>query len=142
MNRFCLLVLAWSPACALAQHRPQVSETEVTGTFRSKGGNFFAIQALGSNRLKVQFDGQFLYYPLGKPMVNVGHALGIATIQADSALFKPYADDDCLLVLTFLPGNRLAVEQRGEGTCGFGHNVTASDLYRKVSRRKPKFDTD
>jgi hypothetical protein len=31
------------------------------------------------------------------------------------------------------------VEQQGE-ECGFGHNVRANGIFRKISSRKPKFD--
>ena len=136
----CVLLL---PCLAVAQTIPRVSSAEVTGTYRSKGGSLFAIQSLGSNQIRVQFDGRYLYYPLGKPMVNVGHALGVANIQADSALFKPFPDLDCVIVLTFQQGNRLAVKQRSpDGYCGFGHNVYATDLYRKISHKKPRFEAE
>lgn len=137
-------LIIWSTTAALAQNRSKVSSAEVTGTYRDESGsNEFRILAVGNNRLKVQFDGSYVYRttPDG-PMANVGFASGLADIEADIAMFKPDASDDCTLVLTFLRGNKLGVDQRGQGTCGFGHNVTAGGRYRKISSRKPKFEDD
>jgi hypothetical protein len=41
--------------------------------------------------------------------------------------------------MTFLPNGKLKVEQQGV-ECGFGHNVRADGIFRKISNRKPKFD--
>jgi hypothetical protein len=41
--------------------------------------------------------------------------------------------------MTFLPNRKLEVEQQ-EGECSFGHNVRADGTFRKISKRKPKFD--
>jgi hypothetical protein len=56
-----------------------------------------------------------------------------------SAVFVPEEAGDCKITMTFLPNDKLKVEQRGE-ECGFGHNVRADGTFRKISDRKPKFD--
>ena len=76
-------------------------------------------------------------------MANTGEGSGIATIQGDTAVFKPDgAEDECQITMKFTgagksSGGKLIVTQ--QGICGFGHNVTADGAYRRVSARKPKF---
>ena len=67
------------------------------------------------------------------PTANMGEGSGIATIEGDTATFKPDgAEDECKITMKFT-GGRLVVTQ--EGICGFGHNVTADGTYRRVSSR-------
>jgi hypothetical protein len=72
-------------------------------------------------------------------MANLGDASGEATIENDIAVFVPQRVGDCKITMTFLPNGKLKVEQQGE-ECGFGHNVRADAIFRKISNRKPKFD--
>ncbi len=122
--------------------RKAVSGTEVTGTFRAKGGNEFSILALGKGKLRVSFSGTHVYKMAdGGDMANVGEAAGTALIEGDTATFKPEETENCTITLKFLPGGKLQVYQKGtDADCGFGLNVFAGGLYRKVSGRKPKFD--
>ena len=48
------------------------------------------------------------------------------------------AEDECRITLKFT-GGKLVVTQTG--ICGFGHNVTAEGTYKKVSAKKPKFES-
>ena len=71
---------------------------------------------------------------------NEGEGSGIATIEGDTAIFKPEgAEEECQITLTFTAG-KLVVTQTG--ICGFGHNVSAEGTYKKVSFKKPKFESD
>lgn len=73
-------------------------------------------------------------------MANTGTGNAIAHIEGDTAIFKPDdSDDECKITMKFTKG-KLVVDQ--EGICGFGHNVMANGTYRKISARKPKFDSD
>ena len=73
-------------------------------------------------------------------MANEGEGSGVATIEGDTAIVKPEgAEEECQITLKFT-GSKLFVTQTG--ICGFGHNVTAEGTYKKVSGRKPKFDSD
>jgi hypothetical protein len=116
-----------------------VTAAQVNGTWRGEHGEF-NVWALGQQRLRVAFSGTYEYSSPYGPMANVGEGVGIAIIESDTAVFKPDgAEDECKIVLRFAE-DRLVVDQ--DGICGFGHNVSAAGTYRKISRRKPKFDID
>lgn len=116
-----------------------VTSAQVNGTWRYKS-NTLKVWALGQQKLKVEFLGTYEYKTQGGWMANTGSGSGIAFIEGDTATFRPDgADEDCRITMKFAKG-KLIVEQ--EGGCGFGHNVIASGVYRKVSRGKPKFNAD
>ncbi len=113
-----------------------VTAAQVNGTWRSKYGTF-KVWALGNQKLQVEFSGFYEYNSPQGPTANTGEGSGIAFIEGDTATFKPEgAEDECEITMKFTRG-RLVVEQ--EGICGFGHKVSASGTYRKVSSRKPDF---
>ena len=114
-----------------------VTAAEVNGTWKAKWGEF-KIWALGHQRLQVEFSGVYEYKtPMG-PTANTGEGSGIATIEGDTATFKPEgAEEECRITLKFT-GGKLVVTQTG--ICGFGHNVTAAGTYKKISAKKPKFE--
>jgi hypothetical protein len=116
-----------------------VTAAQVNGTWQSKYGEF-KIWALGRQRLQVEFSGVYEYKTPQGPTANSGEASGIATIEGDTALFKPEgAEEECQITLEFT-GGKLVVTQTG--ICGFGHNVTAAGSYKKVSAKKPKFESN
>lgn len=122
---------------AVAQKRKVVTSREVNGVYRFDKSEF-RILALGHNRLKVQFDG--VYVNIVKS-VNVGYAAGEAIIEGNIATFKPPDTERCEITLVFLPG-KLRVEQAGsDADCGFGHNVYATGVYKKIRSGKPKFES-
>lgn len=139
-----LIVFAMS-VCSIieveAQMRQAVSGTEVTGTFRDESGSEFKILALGKGKLRVAFSGVYTFKTAdGKDMANVGEAAGEADIAGDTAIFKPEDTEGCTITLKFLAGSKLKVTQTDtDAECGFGFNVSADGLYKKVSRAKPKF---
>jgi hypothetical protein len=113
-----------------------VTAAQVNGVYRYYD-NEFRILALGHGKLKVQFDG--VYHTISKS-VNTGYASGEATIEGNIASFKPEDNEPCEITLVFLP-NKLKVEQSGsDAECGFGHNVNATGVYRKIRSGKPKFE--
>ncbi len=108
-----------------------VTAAQVNGTWKTKYGEF-KIWALGRQRLQVEFS--------GGPTANTGEGSGIATIEGDTAIFKPEgAEEECRITLKFT-GGKLVVMQTG--ICGFGNNVTAAGTYKKVSGKKPKFESN
>jgi len=116
-----------------------VTAAQVNGTWKTKGGEF-KIWAVGKQRLQVEFSGVYEYKTPNGPMANEGEGSGIATIEGDTAIFKPEgAEEECQITLKFT-GGKLIVAQTG--ICGFGHNVSAEGTYKKVSSRKPKFGSD
>jgi hypothetical protein len=113
-----------------------VTAAQINGVYRYLR-NDFRILALGHNKLKVQFNGEWMTrggYP------NIGEAIGAATIVGNVATFIPGDTTKCKITLTFLGNNKMAVAQEGlDAECGFGHNVMASGTYRRVKAGKPKF---
>jgi hypothetical protein len=121
---------------AVSQNSRVVTAAQVNGIYRY-AGNEFRVLALGHNKLKVQFDGT--HPTLGKS-VNLGSANGQATIEGNVAIFLPEDTQGCKITMTFVPG-KLVVKQDGDDfTCGFGHNVYADGIYRKIRGGKPKFE--
>jgi hypothetical protein len=116
-----------------------VTADQVNGTWKTKGGEF-KIWALGKQRLQIEFSGVYEYDTPQGPTASEGEGSGFATIEGDTAIFKPEgAEEECQITLKFT-GGKLVVTQTG--ICGFGHNVSAAGTYEKVSTRKPKFGSD
>ena len=131
--------------------RKSVPAAEVNGTFRHtftakkfKGSSSdVKIWALGHGKVKVGFD---LIYPMidghGDLSANTGEATGEATIVGDTAVYESKEFGQCKITIKFVRPGTITVDQEGmDSECGFGHNVSASGTYRKISSRKPKFET-
>lgn len=145
MKTAAVLFLVSCVLCIAAPARTSVSAREVTGTFRAKWGSEFRIEALGAGKLHVEFHGLYPYRNArGEETANMGYADGTATIEGDTATFRPNdVADTCTIVLKFVKRGVLhAEEEEGHTDCGFGHNVRATGTYRKVSGSKPKFGED
>src|ERR1043166_3101907 len=116
--------------------RRAVTAAQINGVYKS-GRNDFRVLALGHNKLKVQFNGEWMTrggYP------NLGEAIGEASIEGNVAAFIPGETTKCKITMTFLPRNKMVVAQEGlDAECGFGHNVMASGTYRRVKAGKPKW---
>jgi hypothetical protein len=137
----CLSALAQNPVAPTPPQPPPrpriVTAAQANGVYRVDR-NEFRILALGHNKLKVQFVGQ--YVTISKS-INMGYAIGEAVIEGNIATFKPSDTERCEMTLVFLPGNKLKVMQDGmDVDCGFGHNVNATGTYRKIRSGKPKFE--
>ena len=116
---------------------PQKTKS-LTGTYRNRWSEF-KIQALGVNRLRVQFNGSYQYKTGGQLMANTGTADAVATLKDNVATFAPTDTQGCQITLTFA-GQKLTVKQTGsDADCGFGHNVKADGTYLKKNSRPPKF---
>jgi hypothetical protein len=113
-----------------------VTAAQINGVYKYMR-NDFRVLALGHNKLKVQFNGEWMTrggYP------NIGEAIGEATIVGKVATFIPGDTSKCKITMTFLANNKMVVKQEGfDADCGFGHNVMASGTYRRVKAGKPKF---
>lgn len=140
----CLLSCQLASARTVSRSRslrqvPQKTR-RLTGTYRNRWSEF-KIQALGVNRLHVQFNGTYPYKVNGQMTANTGTADGVATLKYNVATFAPADTQGCTITLTFT-GQKLIVTQAGsDADCGFGHNVTADGTYTKRSSRPPKFET-
>jgi hypothetical protein len=134
-----LCLAAASIVTAPADSDKSVTAAQVNGTWKTKYGEF-KIWAMGQQRLQIEFSGVYEYETSQGPSANEGEGSGIATIEGDTAIFKPEgAEEECHITLKFT-GGKLVVTQTG--ICGFGHSVTAAGTYKKVSAKKPKFESD
>jgi len=131
---FCLTVFAVS---APAQNTKVVTAAQANGVYRYYQSEF-RILALGHNKLRVQFDG---VYPTLAKSVNLGYAMGEATIDGNVATFVPPDTQGCKITMTFLPGKLKVTQDGSDADCGFGHNVNATGTYRKIRSGKPKFES-
>jgi hypothetical protein len=105
-----------------------VTAAQVNGTWKTKYGEF-KVWALGKQRLQIEFSGVYEYKTPQGPTANEGEGSGIATIEGDTAIFKPEgAEEECQITLKFT-GSKLVVTQTG--ICGFGHNVSAAGTCRQ-----------
>jgi hypothetical protein len=134
-----LLFVALLCATGLSQ-RQVVTAAQANGTYRS-GENEIKILALGKNKLRIQMD-LLWRYTQPEPGANIGEAHGQATIESDVATFRPEGTEDCTITIKFRPRNRIRVTEDHMLNCGFGFNVSSEGTYRKVSARKPKFDSE
>ena len=131
-----LMLFFPGPTRSSAAVQKVVTAAAVNGTWHTRTGEF-KVLALGKQRLRVEFSGTYEYRVNREWMANSGTGHGIATIEGDTAAFRPEgAEQDCTITMRF-GGGKLVVAQ--EGGCGFGLNVTAAGTYRKVSGRKPTF---
>jgi hypothetical protein len=134
-----LYLAAASIVTVWADSNKSVTAAQVNGTWKTKYAEF-KIWALGQQRVQIEFSGVYEYKTPQGPTANEGEGRGVATIEGDTAIFKPEgAEEECRITLKFSSG-KLVVTQTG--ICGFGHNVTAAGTYKKVSPKKPKFDSD
>ena len=112
-----------------------VTAAQVNGLYRYRQ-NEFRVRALGHNKLKIQFNGEWMTrggYP------NIREAMGEATIEGNIAIFIPGDTTKCKISLTFLT-SRMEVTQEGlDADCGFGHNVMATGTYRRIKAGRPRF---
>jgi len=116
-----------------------VTAAEMNGTWKTKGGNEFKVWTIGKEMLRIEFSGVFRYDSAAGPTANTGEGHGVASLERDTAKFKPDgAEDDCAITLKFSHDKPVVTQT---GTCGFGFNVTAQGTYKKVSSREPKFDS-
>ena len=109
-----------------------VSAAEVNGTWRAEASTI-KVWALGRQRLRVEFSGA---HETGTS-VHTGEASGIARIAGNTAVFEPRQAGRCRIEMKF-ERPKLVVTQ--DGDCGFGLNVTAEGAYKRISRRKPRFE--
>jgi hypothetical protein len=144
MKRFLFFSMAILPIalCFISIARcdaGDVTASQVNGTWKLKD-NEFKIWALGEHKLQIAFFGSYEYKSPQGPMANTGEGSGTASIEGDTAIFKPEgAEDECEIKLKFA-GGKLVVTQTG--ACGFGNHVYADGTYTKVSSKKPKFESE
>ena len=149
MIALCCL-MAFSSFTAAQRSRASVPASEVNGTFRhSFAGKFkgssseIKILALGGGKLHIAME---LIYPYtmanGELMANTGELDGQAKIEGDTAIYTSAEFGKCTITIKFVAPGTIKVSQEGtDSGCGFGFNVSSDGTYKKVSSKKPKFNT-
>jgi hypothetical protein len=76
----------------------------------------------------------------GAPSFNMGFLEGRLTIEGGRATWRS-PDGACAIAFAFARETVVLKQERGDdAACGFGHAVSADGTYRRISRKKPKFD--
>ena len=133
-----ILLCATGSAGLRADPKAVVTAAQVNGTWETERGEF-KILAIGRQMLQVEFSGTYGYNSPQGPMANTGEGRGVASIEGDTAIFKPDgAEEECKITMKFARG-KLNVTQTG--VCGFGNRVTAEGTYKRTSTAKPKFNS-
>lgn len=130
--------------------RKRVLATEVNGTFRKNftgkfrgSSNEIKILALGGGKLRIAMELIYPYVVNGELSANMGELDGTASIVGETAIYQSTEFGTCKITIKFVRPGRINVTQEGsDADCGFGHNVNSGGTYRKVSSRKPGFDTN
>jgi hypothetical protein len=139
MNKILFMIALCFIVVSRANGGNDVTAAQVNGTWQLRD-NEFKIWALGQQKLQIEFFGVYEHQSGHGPTANTGEGSGIAKIEGDTAIFKPEgAEDECKITLKFASG-KLIVTQTG--TCGFGNHVYADGTYKKISSKKPKFDSE
>jgi hypothetical protein len=124
-------------ACAQQACTRASSAAQFNGTWESPGGEL-KLWAVDDGRVRVEFRGRYEYESPAGPMVNVGTAAGAATVDENTATFRPDgAEPDCAITMRVADE---ALDVRETGSCGFGLNVTAAGTYRRIDTDQPAFD--
>lgn len=149
MTAAILCTLCFAAQLNAQTSRKSVSAKEATGTFRMEFtgkfediGSEINLLPIGKGKIRVTFE---LVYPYitgdGEMSANLGTAEGIAEITGDTAIFASDEFGECRITIKFVKRGMIDVRQEGTPPdCGFGHNVTASGVYKRTSKAKPKFD--
>jgi hypothetical protein len=89
-----------------------VTAAQVNGTWKTKYAEF-KIWALGQQRLQIEFLGIYEYKTPQGPSANEDEGSGIATIEGDTAIFKPEgAEEECRITLKFTGGKLVVTQNR------------------------------
>jgi hypothetical protein len=113
-----------------------VTAAQINGTWATPAGEF-EIWALDHHRLRVEFSVAAEHKGEAGPTANAGDGHGIATIQANTAIFRPNgADADCRITLRFERHNLVVTQTNRRG---FGKYANVDGTYKKVSTSKPVF---
>jgi hypothetical protein len=119
-----------------AANEASVTAAQVNGTWATPAGEF-KIWALDDHHLRVEFSVAAEHKEEAGPTANAGDGHGIATIQGNTAIFRPDdTDTDCRITLKF-KRHDLVVTQTTRFDFGKYANVNGS--YKKVSTSKPVF---
>lgn len=128
-------MLTTSTCAVQAQAPPQTASKSVTGHYRLTKEEFrnrIDVQQLAGGKIKFYLLALWVSYNNPENIHN-GELQGVAALEKGVAI---YDQGDCKLKFEFFP-NRVRVTQLNDAGCGFGANVTAAGLYRKLDGKNP-----
>jgi hypothetical protein len=110
----------------------------LTGTYRYGESTLSIVQSAPD---QIQFDLLAAWRQgRGEGQLNTGTACGKLKLDGMKAIYKNSTYGDCEIDMSFLPGKANLVQNGSSDACGFGFNVEATGLYRKVSSKPPQLD--
>ncbi len=121
---------------AVQAKAPARANTALTGSYHQGNYGTLDVQALPGRKVRFHFEGLFNLHAPGGP--NLGEAEGVLRLHKNTAVYaSPYGKGR--LTLRFAP-RRVVIMQVGDSAdMGFGQGVNATGVYKKTSRRVPKF---
>ena len=123
-----LCLTAASIVTIRAANDTRVTAAEINGSWATPAGGF-KIWALDHHQLRVEFFVAAEHKGEVGRMANAGDGHGIATIQANTGIFRPDgADADCRITLKF---NRHNIVVTQTNSCDFGNTLTSTARTRK-----------
>lgn len=75
----------------------------------------------------------------GRPTGNMGFLEGRLTVEDGRATYRNQ-DGTCAIAFAFTRRSVVLKTIGDDGGCSFGNHVHADGTYRRISRKKPKFD--
>ena len=105
-----------------------------TGTWTRDGGTLAVVDDAQGTRFQLQLS-------RGAPSYNMGFLEGRLTVKDGRATFAHVeAGMPCEIAFTFTRGSAVLERIGDDSGCLFGFQVHADGTYRRISRKKPKFD--
>jgi hypothetical protein len=113
--------------------RPLTGTWTWGGEVKEAGGTLVVIDEAGVARFQLQLS-------RGAPSYNMGFLEGTLAVDEGRATYRSQ-DGACAIAFAFAGETVVLKQERGsDADCGFGHAVSADGTYRRISRKKPKFD--
>jgi hypothetical protein len=112
----------------------------VTGHYRLRHpGTPNSLEVLQLPAGKLQFHLLALWVsPRNRENVHNGELEGVIEFKGNTAAYEA---EGCKVTIKFFSSRAIVTQDSKIGDCGFGVNVTASGVYRKLNSRKPKFES-
>lgn len=103
------------------------------GDAKEAGGTLAVVDDGEGTRFQLQLS-------RGAPSYNMGFLEGSLTVEGGRATYRS-RDGACAIAFDFARETVVLKQTLGDDAdCGFGHAVHADGTYRRISRKKPKFD--
>ena len=116
----------------------QRSPTNLTGHYRFRKGEFrnhLSVLQLSGGRIKFNLTALWVS-PNNPENIHNGEIAGVVAVSSGTAI---YENGDCKISMQFSRTGVVVREDHAGDDCGFGVNVSAAGVYRKIDSKKPRF---